>query len=183
MHRQIRLKDKLKNGPRKWITVNPAHCHQRFLKNTLVNKIRCVSEDKIFAEIAFRFIPQELPFFFDHHIDHLPGMLTVNAMRQGSLALAHLLYGIPMDFIAILDWMNIKSFNYGELGKPTIAKSKLLECIRNRHKITLILDGIMMQGDYPIMKATGKLIMLSPHLAHKIRHKKTKGWNNNLKDK
>jgi hypothetical protein len=174
---------KSKNYPKKWITIKPVHCHQRFSQNTLVSMIRPVSEDKVFAEIAFKFNPRELPFFFDHPIDHLPGMLTVNAMRQCTLALAHLLYDVPMDFIALLDWMNIKSFNYGELRAPTIAKSKLLKCTRNKHKITLILDGIMMQGDYPIMKATGRLIMLSPSLACKIRQKKTKSWNNNWSDK
>jgi len=163
---------RLKRG--KWIDVGPVHCHQRLLENTLVAKVRYVSEDKVFAEVMFKFIPRELRFFFDHEIDHLPGMLEVNAMRQGTLALAHLIYGVPMDFIALLDWMDIEVFNYGELGTPTKAKSKLLDYFSSKNKFTLTLEGLMTQGEFPIMKSTGKLIMLSASLAKKIRHKKLK---------
>ncbi len=161
---------RMKSG--EWISVKPVHCHQRLPENTLVDKLRYISEDKVSAETVFKFIPQELPFFFDHEIDHLPGMLEVNAMRQGTLALAHLVYGVPMDFVALLDWMNIKLFNYGELATPTMATSKLLESSISKNKITLTLDGLMLQGDFPIMRAVGKLVMLSPALAEKIRHKK-----------
>ena len=166
------LEDNSKIKLGEWITAEPVHCHQRLLENTLVSKVRFTSEDKVSAEISFKFIPQELPFFFDHDIDHLPGMLEINAMRQATLAMAHLLYDVPLDFVALLDWMDIRLFNYGELNIPTTAKSKLLGSSRSRHKITLTLDGLMVQGAVPIMRATGKLVMLSCALARKTRHKK-----------
>ncbi len=172
MVRQSRMHSNYRVNLGEWIDAVPIHCHQRLLKNTLVTKVRYVSEDKIFAEAMFKFIPKELRFFFDHEIDHLPGMLEVNAMRQGTLALAHLIYGVPMDFVALLDWMDIKLFNYGELNTPTKAKSKLLASFTSKNKITLRLEDLMMQGEFPIMRSTGKLIMLSPSLAKKIRHKK-----------
>jgi len=156
----------------KWVAVKPIHCHQRLLKNTLVTKVRVTSQDKTNAEAIFKFNPKELPFFFDHEIDHLPGMLETNALRQATLAMAHLLYDVPLNFVARMEWLNIRIINYGELNSLTIGKSRLLEFSRSRHKITLTIDGLMMQGKCPIMRATGKLIMLSPALARKTRYKK-----------
>lgn len=155
----------------RWITVKPIHCHQRLLRNTLITKLRCISLDKTKAEVIFKFIPKELPFFFDHDIDHLPGMLEANAMRQSTLAMAHLLYGVPVGFIALMDWLNVRMINYGELNTPTILKSRLLESYRSNHKITLTFEGLMIQKNIPIMLASGKLIMLSPALGAKTRHK------------
>ena len=76
-----------------WLSVEPTHCHQRWINNTLVEKVRFVFDKKNHFEILHRFVPEALPFFFfDHEIDHLPGMLEISAARQGAVAVSHLLY-------------------------------------------------------------------------------------------
>jgi hypothetical protein len=155
-----------------WQFVRPIHCHQRLRENTLVRKIRACSSDNKLTQAVFNFQPDKLRFFFDHRIDHLPGMLEVNAMRQGALAVTHLIYGVPLDSIAVLEWLEIKFYNYGELDIQTSANSRILEIKRSGQKVTLTLEALMLQGQFPLVKVCGKLLMLSPPIAAKLRHKK-----------
>lgn len=155
-----------------WVPVEPSHCHQRFSENALISHVRAISEDRVFTELRCKFETQKLTFFYDHEIDHLPGMLEACALRQGSLVAAHLIYGVPIDWVALLDWMNLKLFNYGEVNVPTCIRGKLSEASRTAYKVELVFDGLLIQHDSPIMNAKGKLIMFSPNFAKKVRHKK-----------
>ena len=157
----------------KWIDVKPVHCHKRLAKNTLISKLRIISKDLRRCEILLKFDPADLGFFYDHEIDHLPGMLEVCALRQCSLALAHIVYGIPSDYVTVLDWFTIKLHNYGELEPATRVESTLLEWREGKNKTELLLEGLMMQEDYPVSKMEGKLVAMAPRLAAKIRHRKT----------
>ena len=155
-----------------WIEVKPVHCHKRLNENTLVQKLRSVSGDKKQCELLLKFNPTELSFFFDHEIDHLPGLLQICALRQCSLALAHLVYDVPQDYVTVLDWIKVKLYNYGELDKESIVKSSLLEERREKNRTVLVLEGLLVQEDCPVIRMRGKLIALSPLLAEKIRRKK-----------
>ena len=157
-----------------WIPVEPIHCHKRLKKNTLIEKVRYISKDKKLGELIVKVLPKELEFFYDHGIDHIPGMLSVCVMRQSSLVIAHVIYKVPMDYIAIMEWMKIKLYCYGELDIPTIVKSETLNLNEKKNKKTFILKGTMIQKNNIIMKTVGKLIMLNPLLARKIRYKKVK---------
>jgi hypothetical protein len=155
-----------------WIEVKPVHCHKRLEENTLVQKLRPISKDKKQCELLLKFNPTELGFFFDHEIDHLPGLLQICALRQCSLALAHLVYDVPQDYVTILDWIKVKLYNYGELDKESVVKSSLLEDEREKNRIILVLEGLLVQEDYPVIRMRGKLVALSPLLAGKIRRRK-----------
>ena len=155
-----------------WVDVEPIHCHARLPQNTLVTKVRYISEDRVSTEVLHKVNPKELIFFFDHPIDHLPGMLMASAIRQACLAVSHLIYEVPLDFVEVIDWMNLRFLNYGGLDKQTWTKGKLLGLKKSSGKIEITIEGTMWQEDYPIFKAKGKMICFSPRLAEKIRHKK-----------
>ncbi|MDA9101046.1 hypothetical protein N9K06_00070 [Omnitrophica bacterium] len=154
----------------KWIKAEPIHCHQRLEKNQLIEKVRACSEDGKSLEVKFRFNPDELEFFFDHAIDHLPGMLEVNGMRQLSLALAHLIYRIPMNYIALLGWLKVQFYSYGALRKDTFANVRLMDhdALTQFRKV-FVFRGIMHQGETKLMRMDGELIMMHPVLAEKVR--------------
>lgn len=157
---------------KEWISVEPVHCHQRLPHNALISRVRIISEDRVFTELQCKFETEKLAFFYDHEIDHLPGMLEASAHRQASLVLAHLIYGVPIDWIALLDWMQLKLFNYGELKTQTVIKARLLDTEKTTHRFEFLFDGMLVQDGYPVMEAKGKLVMFSPILANKVRHKK-----------
>lgn len=154
-----------------WMQVEPRHCHQRLVENTLVEAVQNRSVDGRQTAARFRFVPEELPFFFDHAIDHLPGMLEINALRQMSLALAHVVYRVPMTWVAILGWLKVEFFSYGELAVPTVADVDLVDSRLSNFKKDYVLSGLMRQGDTHLMRMDGQLIMMHPRLAQRVRRK------------
>ena len=146
--------------------VESIHCHQRLEENTLIHSLE-VKED--WCELKLHFTNKNLSFFFDHEIDHLPGMLEINAMRQGALAVAHLVYKVPQDYEVILNWIHVNLCNYGELNTDTTAKIKLLNSSVEKNKISLTLEGEMFQDKKLIMKMSGELIALNPKLSKRLR--------------
>ena len=157
---------------KKWISVDPIHCHQRLPKNTLVDKLRILSDDKSECELLLKIKPKELDFFFDHEIDHIPGMVEVNALRQSALALAHLVYDVPMNYVAVIDWLDVQLYSFGELNIETIANIRLAEKKQAVNRMEFVLDGLLLQGSNLLMRMKGKLIAFSPEFAKKIRYKK-----------
>lgn len=155
-----------------WIQVDPIHCHQRDEKNKLVDKVRRCSADGRIAEVKFKFIPKDLWFFFDHEIDHLPGMLEINGMRQLSLAVAHLIYNVPMDYVALLGWLKVMFYSYGDLKTDTLATVHLIKEKQSRFKKEYVMSGVMRQDNKKLIRMDGKLIMMHPALANKVRDMK-----------
>lgn len=155
-----------------WIDVAPIHCHQRDIANQLVNSVRPLSADGREVEAKLKFVPEQLPFFFDHRIDHLPGMLETNALRQLALASAHLVFRAPMDYVALAGWFKIKFYSYGELDTETRARLTLVDTKHTQFRQEYVVSMIMHQGDTKIMRFDGLLIMMHPKLAHRMRHLK-----------
>lgn len=141
--------------------VLPIHCHQRLEENTLVESI----EGDI---ILLNFKDKNLDFFYDHEIDHIPGMLEICALRQCALALAHLVYEVPMDYEIVLNWLNVNLCNYGKLDKTTTVKYTLLEQKRNKNTVILEMEGHMFQDDKLLVSMTGKLMALNQKLKKRI---------------
>ncbi|MCP3962202.1 MAG: hypothetical protein GY719_30535, partial [bacterium] len=58
------------------------------------------------------------PFFFEHPLDHYPGLMLIEAGRQFGTTVAHLLYGVPFDTAFILNGLRVDFTSFAELGKP-----------------------------------------------------------------
>ncbi len=56
-----------------------------------------------------------LPFFFEHHIDHVPGLLLVEGARQMGTAVSHLFYDIDLQHIFLLGYINVTFNSFIEL--------------------------------------------------------------------
>jgi len=100
-------------------------------------------------------------------------MLMICGMRQSALALAHLIYGVPQEFVAMIKWLEIRFINYAELDTETRVLSRLIDISEVNGRFELVLDGVMMQGDIPVLQMKGSLLALRPDLAKKIRQRKT----------
>lgn len=59
-----------------------------------------------------------LPFFFEHYLDHVPGVLMIEAARQMKTAVSHLYYGIEFDYSFVLFFTNAVFNNFAELYRP-----------------------------------------------------------------
>lgn len=170
---QTKAPKSLRLKANRWILVEPIHCHQRLAANTLVAQLRKCDKDAFMVEALCKVNPEGLTFFFDHEIDHIPGMVQVNMFRQAALAFAHLVYGVPINWLALLDWMGVRLLNYGELNTKTILRFRLQDLKVTKHRMELSWDGVLLQDPYPIMSARGKCVMLSPELGKQVRFRKT----------
>jgi hypothetical protein len=96
-------------------------------------------------------------------------MLEINGARQLSLAVAHLVYGVPMDQVALMSWAKLMLYSYGELKIETSAIVELVHEKKTKLKAEYVIRTLMYQGDKKLMRFEGKLIMMQPALAAKMR--------------
>jgi hypothetical protein len=57
---------------------------------------------------------QRHAFFYEHPLDHVPGLLLVEAVRQMGTAVTHLYYGAATDSAFVLNDMDIKFTQFAE---------------------------------------------------------------------
>lgn len=98
--------------------INKAFVHKKSLKNALISEP--LVEGKFLYFNMFDAIDE---FRFDHESDHLQGMLILEAMRQASIAAAHILGGLPLDGGMTLLSYDTGFYNYIEATSPVILRT------------------------------------------------------------
>lgn len=73
-------------------------------------------EDAFVADI---YIDSTHPYFFEHELDHIPGLLLLEAGRQGGTACYHLYGKVPLKGVGMmLTAMHADFYRYAELNAP-----------------------------------------------------------------
>jgi 2-oxo-3-(phosphooxy)propyl 3-oxoalkanoate synthase len=72
-------------------------------------------DDRCVAEV---FVDTEHPYFFEHPVDHVPGLLLIEAVRQTGIASVHQILGVPLDAAMIVDTFTVAFERYAELDQP-----------------------------------------------------------------
>ncbi len=87
-------------------------------------------------------------FFFEHAVDHVPGLALIEAARQFGLAVAHRYYEVPMDYVFLLSGMNVGFTRLIELDQPAFIRGTL-EPLKWRRGVVheLSFSGTFVQGD------------------------------------
>jgi 3-hydroxymyristoyl/3-hydroxydecanoyl-(acyl carrier protein) dehydratase len=81
--------------------------HKKMEENVLISEPVALDREKgvyrarVIADLSH-------PFFFDHPLGHLPGILLLEAVRQFGTALSHLFYHAPFDSQFILHEISAK---------------------------------------------------------------------------
>jgi 2-oxo-3-(phosphooxy)propyl 3-oxoalkanoate synthase len=57
-------------------------------------------------------------FFFEHVLDHVPGLMLMEAGRQVGIAVTHLFYDVPLEAAFVLGSLEVKFTRFAELGPP-----------------------------------------------------------------
>ncbi len=112
------------------------HKHQQ--SNVFVSRAERISEDpdEIIGQLA---LPSDHPFFFEHPLDHFPGLMLIEAGRQFGTTVAHQIYGVPFDTSFILNGLRIDFTTFAELGKPVFVNSEVSEKEFKRGMLTSML--------------------------------------------
>jgi len=115
-------------------------------ENVFIGDVYKTAEDTFECEMVF---DDEHNFFFEHRIDHVPGLLMLESTRQMGTAISHLFYDVDYNYNFIIDYSNIKFTNFTELNKEITVKTVIDADLRKKNrkvfngKSYVIQDGIV----------------------------------------
>jgi len=112
----LALKNVRKYPQPKVISITPKLCHKVFSQNAFIRTAQEVSENRFL--LTAKVNHEKESFFFDHHIDHIPGMLLSCMIRQSVLVVSHCFLGISFDQKFTMDRHESRFFRWAELNEP-----------------------------------------------------------------
>jgi 2-oxo-3-(phosphooxy)propyl 3-oxoalkanoate synthase len=98
--------------------IDKRYVHKARQENVVISSIQRrvdIGENEFECLVA---IDESLPFFFEHYIDHLPGLLFVEGARQMGTAVCHMFYHVEFGTAFIIDSMSVHFSSLIELHKP-----------------------------------------------------------------
>lgn len=111
--------------------------HKIFNDNVLIGDLQRVAENADEFECQM-IVDLSHPFFFEHPLDHIPGMMFVEAGRQAGIACSHLFLEIPFDTQFISKGCNVQFVDFGETKQPVK--------MRTRFKDTILRKGTVLEA-------------------------------------
>jgi hypothetical protein len=149
--------------------VDQALVHKRDRINVVLSRVAPVpSLDHSF--VAQVHVDQSNRFFFDHPLDHAPGLLLIEAARQFGVLVAHEHYGVPMDYSFVLRSFHIQFDRYAELDAPIFIVGRTADRKEGRGGLSrMTFAGEFVQRGRRIGTMTGAWRMVSPAVLARLR--------------
>lgn len=94
--------------------------HKTYDKNVFIGDVTQLKHNLYQCKMIY---DQEHDFFFEHHIDHVPGLLILESTRQMGTAICHLYYGIDHNYSFIIDDSVIRFKNFTELNQEVYVRT------------------------------------------------------------
>ncbi len=139
-------------------------------ENVLVSRIEQVTngdEDTFFVQF---FLEADHPFFFEHPLDHYPGLMLVEAGRQAATALTHLFYDVPLNSVYILQGLSVDFTAFAELNEPVFVLTKVTDKRLRQGKLTgMFCEGAFIQRGKPIGTMSGRWQIYERRVAQRLR--------------
>lgn len=144
--------------------------HKAHPGNVLVARVEAQGPDEAAVQLA---IPTDHPFFFEHPVDHVPGLAMIEAGRQVGLLLAHTLYDVPLDgFAFFIDGLQARFQRPAELDAPVFGRCILSEVERRRGRLVgMHCTGHYLQSGEPIGTLEGRWRILPDAVARRLRRR------------
>ena len=131
--------------------------HKHEQSNVFVSRAEPVSDDNPDEIIGQLALSDDHPFFFEHPLDHYPGLMLIEAGRQFGTTVAHLLYDVPFETVFILNGLRVDFTSFAELGKPVFVNSTVSEKEFKRGMLTSMLyEGNFVQNEEAIGFMAGR---------------------------
>jgi hypothetical protein len=114
--------------------IDCALVHRSHIEHVFISPIQVVSGEPELYE-ADVIVDQRHVFFYEHPLDHVPGLLLVEAVRQMGTAVTHLYYGAPNDSAFVLNEMMIKFSQFAEHSSRLQIKMRIHDVNRRRGRV------------------------------------------------
>ena len=145
--------------------------HKHRAENVLLERIAPLGAPEHRFAALVRVEPSH-PFFFDHPLDHVPGMLLIEAARQFGVAVSHRYYGVPGDFAFVLEGVEVSFERYAELDQDVIIVGETHGRRERRGVLAgMVFAGSFQQGGVELGRMTGRWRMMSPALQRRLRRR------------
>ncbi len=112
---------------------------ERFKLAQIINDIPDIPVENIFYSNLL--INTSHPFFFEHSIDHVPGIMLMEAARQFTTACCHVFGKVPLRGVQfIMNQFNSKFYDYVDLNYPVGMKAELFRYEKGKEGEWLSVD-------------------------------------------
>ncbi len=146
------------------------HKHQQ--GNVFVSRAKLIADqdhDEIVGQLA---LDPEHPFFFEHPLDHFPGLMLIEAGRQFGTMVAHQIYDVPFDTAFILNGLTVDFTSFAEIGKPVFVNSTVSEKQFKRGMLTSMLyQGNFVQNEEAIGFMSGRWHIYPKKVMERMRRR------------
>ncbi|MBL1278481.1 MAG: hypothetical protein COB30_020595 [Ectothiorhodospiraceae bacterium] len=135
-------------------------------ENVFIGDVRKTAENTFECEMVF---DDEHKFFFEHRIDHVPGLLMLEAARQMGTAICHLFYDVDYNYSFIIDFSNISFKNFTELNKKITVRTVIEADVRKKNRKIFSGKSFVIQDDVVIAEVESTWRCLHKKLWDKLR--------------
>jgi A-factor biosynthesis hotdog domain len=144
--------------------------HKHRVENVFVSRFERVGGEDSDHIVGQLYLDSAHPFFFEHALDHYPGLMLVEAGRQFGTAVAHAMYGVPLDAIFTLNGVTVEFNNFAELDVPVFVNSEVSEKQYKRGALVgMLYSGHFIQNEKPVGFMSGRWIMYSKKVMERMR--------------
>lgn len=145
--------------------------HKDYDQNVFVSRFESAGEDQPDDFIGQLYIDAEHPFFFEHPLDHVPGLMMVEAGRQLGTAVAHVAYGVPVGETSfILNGMEVDFTGFAELDQPVFVISEVTDKKYKRDALTeMLYHGHFVQAEKKIGYMSGRWHIYDKKVMKRLR--------------
>jgi len=121
--------------------------------------------------LASMIIDTDHPFFFEHALDHVPGLMLIEGVRQVGTAISHMFYDVPFDLTFILNWLEVKFVDFAELQDPLLISMAITDKTYRRERLTgLACECHWLQHEQSIGTMDARWSFSSPATLARLRH-------------
>lgn len=117
-------------------TVDKRLVHKHREANVFLRRVEAVvGRAHVYAaQLGF---PPDHPYFFEHPVDHVPGLALIEAGRQCGLAVAHRFYGVPLEGYAFfIQDLHAHFDSFAELEAPVFGLGLVEDVRMKRERLT-----------------------------------------------
>jgi hypothetical protein len=147
--------------------------HRAQLAHVFVERIDALprTEDGFDRFVAPLVIDSRHPFFFEHPLDHVPGLMLIEGTRQAGTAISHLFYDVSFDLTFILNWLEVRFTNFAELTSPVMVQMTITEKTYRHSRLTgLACRSQWLQQGRAVGSMDAEWSFSSPAVLARLRH-------------
>jgi hypothetical protein len=135
------------------------YVHRHREENVFVSRIESLHGTHEF--LAELLLDPKHPFFFEHQLDHVPGLMLVEAGRQVATAIPHLFLKVPFGPAFIMNEVSFSFSCFAELNTPTYLRCTVDDLVLKHDRlIGMSFKGRFLQCEVEIASLKGRMSVL-----------------------